>query len=183
MGSCGGGEENQGNMNTGKKGAVDEILIRGRHLNLSVILSSQKYMFLNQNALLKGKHSEIQMDKNFVLNIKISSLNATTAKIEWVEGKKEDQFFPIKLDQSKKQTEARIVIASYRIDDRYRPGVSNKEKIKTDNKGFVNRLIRQISMDSLRKLKLSVSKIIEDLFYHRQIYQQTKAPTHPRCNQ
>lgn len=37
-----------------------------------------------------------------------------------------------------------------------------KEKIKTDNKGFVNRLTRQISMDSLRKLKLAVSKIFEE---------------------
>jgi len=37
-----------------------------------------------------------------------------------------------------------------------------KEKIKTDHKGFVTRLTRQISMDSLRKLKLAVSKIIED---------------------
>ena len=36
------------------------------------------------------------------------------------------------------------------------------EKIKTDNKGFVTRLTRQISMDSLRKLKLAVSKIIEE---------------------
>ena len=37
-----------------------------------------------------------------------------------------------------------------------------KEKIKTDIKGFVTRLTRQISMDSLRKLKLAVSKIIEE---------------------
>lgn len=40
--------------------------------------------------------------------------------------------------------------------------INPKEKIKTDNKGFVNRLTRQISMDSLRKLKQSVSKIIEE---------------------
>ena len=37
---------------------------------------------------------------------------------------------------------------------------NHTEKIKTDNKGFVSRLTRQISMDSLRKLKLAVSKII-----------------------
>lgn len=37
-----------------------------------------------------------------------------------------------------------------------------KEKIKTDNKGFVTRLTRQISKDSSRKLKLAVSKIIEE---------------------
>jgi hypothetical protein len=36
-----------------------------------------------------------------------------------------------------------------------------KEKIKTDNKGFVTRLTRQISIYSLRKLKLAVSRIIE----------------------
>lgn len=36
------------------------------------------------------------------------------------------------------------------------------EKIKTDNKGFVTRLTRQISMDSKRKLKIAVSKIIEE---------------------
>lgn len=39
--------------------------------------------------------------------------------------------------------------------------INPKAKIKTDNKGFVSRLTRQISMDSLRKLKLSVSKIIK----------------------
>ena len=37
-----------------------------------------------------------------------------------------------------------------------------KEIIKTDTKGFVTRLTRQISMYSLRKLKMAVSKIIEE---------------------
>ncbi len=37
-----------------------------------------------------------------------------------------------------------------------------KDKIKTDNKGFVTRLTRQITKASLRKLKVAVSKIFEE---------------------
>jgi hypothetical protein len=37
-----------------------------------------------------------------------------------------------------------------------------KQRIKTDRKGFVTRITRQISNDSLRKLKLAVSKILEE---------------------
>jgi len=37
-----------------------------------------------------------------------------------------------------------------------------KDKIKTDNKGFVTRLTRQITKASLRKLKAAVSKIFEE---------------------
>lgn len=37
-----------------------------------------------------------------------------------------------------------------------------KEKIKTDSKGFITRVTRQISQDSLRKLKYAVSEIIKE---------------------
>jgi hypothetical protein len=40
--------------------------------------------------------------------------------------------------------------------------INPKVRIKTDNKGFVTRLTRQISLDNLRKLKMAVSKIIEE---------------------
>lgn len=48
--------------------------------------------------------------------------------------------------------------------------INPTEKIKTDNKGFVTRLTRQISMDSLRKLKLAVSKIIEEQIKEDKIF-------------
>jgi hypothetical protein len=38
------------------------------------------------------------------------------------------------------------------------------EKTKTDSKGFVTRITRRISLDNLRKLKASVSKIFEEQF-------------------
>lgn len=75
-----------------------------------------------------------KLEKNpvhIVLTITVSSLTASTARIDWVndeKGGKEDKLHPIKLDGNKIQTEARIVIATIRRDKYKKAGVTSKCK-------------------------------------------------------